>query len=673
MKQPVAPTLDTSLYMLNIFADFFSKCNGKGGCSHCFLHHLTFYEVTFMTAKSTTHEFQAETKKLLDIVINSLYTERDVFIRELISNSADALEKFRHESLTAEDVFDSHVPLEITIDLDEDKHTLTITDTGIGMNHSELEHNLGTIAHSGSNTFLTELAEAAKNDVSLIGQFGVGFYAAFMAGKTVRVQSRSWDGSEGYEWVSDGSGSFTITEMDGLRRGTKIIVELKDDAQDYAKKWQVESVIKRYSAFVPFPIKLEGETVNTVQALWTRNKSEISEQEYNDFYKFVGNAGDEPSYRLHFSADAPLMINALLFVPKENFEVLGFGKMDPGVNLYCQRILIDQHSKNILPEWLRFLKGVVDSEDLPLNISRQALQDNALVAKLRKVVTKRFLKYLDEAAKKDEEKYLEFWSTFGIFLKEGATSDYEYQKELGKLLRFESSKSESGKPVSLADYVLRMNPDQEEIYYINGPSRAAIEAGPYVEMFKKKDIEIIYTLEPIDDFVLSHLGEFDGKKLVSADRADLSIPEGGDDVNEAAEEPGSEQLDKEATDALVGWLKESLKDHVADVIVSKRLVDSPAMIVNPDGYMTSSMERVLAASRAEKGMGLDSGSKKNLEINPKNPIIRKLAQLQASDAEFAADVALQIYDNAMIQAGLVIDPLVMVERNYKILNRAIGE
>ncbi|WP_163336983.1 molecular chaperone HtpG [Desulfopila sp. IMCC35008] len=626
-----------------------------------------------MSDKTKTYEFQAETKKLLDIVINSLYTERDVFIRELISNSADALEKFRHESLTSEDVFDDHVPLEITIDLDEEKHLLTITDTGIGMTRDELEHNLGTIAHSGSNTFLTELAEAVQKDVNLIGQFGVGFYAAFMAGKSVRVQSRSWDGSEGHEWLSDGSGSFSITELEGLRRGTKIIVELKDDAQEYAQKFKVESVVKRYSSFVPFPIKLEGETVNTVQALWTRNRSEISEDEYTEFYKFVGNAVDEPVYRLHFTADAPLMINALLFAPKENFEVLGFGKMDPGVNLYCQRILIDQHSKNILPEWLRFLKGVVDSEDLPLNISRQALQDNALVAKLRKVVTKRFLKYLDEEAKKDEEKYLEFWSTFGIFIKEGATSDYEYQKELGKLLRFESSKSDKGKPVSLADYVLRMNPDQEEIYYINGPSRAAIEAGPYVEMFRKKDIEIIYTLEPIDDFVLSHLAEFDGKKLVSADRADLSIPESGGGKDEDTDDKEEQKLEDEAADSLVSWLKETLKDQVADVIVSKRLVDAPAMIVNPDGYMTSSMERVLAASRAEKGLGLDGGSRKNLEINPKNPIIKRLAELQKEDTDFASDVALQIYDNAMIQAGLVVDPLVMVERNYKILNRAIGD
>ena len=622
-----------------------------------------------MADKTNTYEFKAETKKLLDIVINSLYTERDVFIRELISNSADALEKFRHESLTAENVFDEHVPLEITIDVDEDKKQLVIADTGIGMTRDELENNLGTIAHSGSNTFLSELAEAAKKDVSLIGQFGVGFYSAFMAASKVRVQSRSWDGSEGNEWVSDGTGSFTISESAGLHRGTKIIIELKEDCHQYAQKFKVESIIKQYSAFVGFPIKLDGETVNTVQALWARNRSEIEDEEYTDFYKFIGNASDEPMYRLHFSADAPLAINSLLFVPQENFEVMGFGRVSPGVNLYCQKILIDQHSENILPEWLRFLKGVVDSEDLPLNISRQALQDNALVAKIKKVITKRFLKHLDEEAKKDEEQYLKFWKTFGIYLKEGATSDYEFQKELGKLMRFESSKSEPGKPIGLADYLLRMNPDQEEVYYINGPSRAAIEAGPYVEMFKKKDIEIIYTMEPIDDFVMSHLNEFDGKKLVSADRADLSL--GSETEDDTGDETKTDRLADEEIKKLTEWLKETLGDKVAEVTPSNRLVDLPAMIVNPDGYMTSSMERVMAASRFEKGM-VPEISKKNLEINAASELIQKLSTLVSDDESFAVEVAFQIYDNAMLQAGLNVDPLEMVKRNYRILDKAVS-
>lgn len=625
-----------------------------------------------MTTQTTTHEFQAETRKLLDIVIHSLYTERDVFVRELISNASDALEKFRHESLTAGEVFDSHMPLEINIDLDEEKHTMTITDTGIGMSRHELEGNLGTIAHSGSSAFLEGLAEAAKKDVSLIGQFGVGFYAAFMAASRVRVQSRSWDGSEGHEWSSDGAGTYTISEMPGLHRGTRIIMDLKEDAHAYAQKWKVENIIKQYSSFVPFPIKVAGETVNTVQALWTRNKSEITEQEYTDFYKFIGTAHDEPLYRLHFSADAPLAINALLFVPKENFEIMGFGRVESGVNLYCQRILIDQHSENVLPEWLRFLKGVVDSEDLPLNISRQSLQDNALLAKLRKVITKRFLKFLDEQAQENPEAYLEFWKTFGIYLKEGITSDYEFQKELGKLVRFESSRSEADKPTSLAAYVERMKEGQESIYYINGPSRAAIEAGPYVEMFTRKNIEILYTMEPIDDFVLSHLGEFDGKKLVSADRADLDLgkDETPEEKEEAAKQEG-EQLEQGSKAVLISWLKATLGDKVADVVESKRLAHAPAVIVNPDSYMTSSMERVMAASRREKGL-TPTASKKNLEINMASPLIKRLAELQKSDEGFAAELAAQIYDNAMIQAGLVVDPLTMVERNYRILNRAAG-
>ncbi len=617
-----------------------------------------------------TKEFQAEVKKLLEIVIHSLYTERDIFVRELVSNAADALEKFRHQSLLEEEVFDSHVPLEITIDVDDKNHTLTIIDTGIGMTREELEANLGTIAHSGSNTFLAELAEAAKKDISLIGQFGVGFYSAFMAGQKVRVLSRSYiPDAEGYEWSSDGSGSYTLTPEKGLRRGTKIIVELKDDAHEFADEAKIKQIIKQYSNFVPFSIKVKGETVNTVQALWKRNKNEIKEEEYKEFYKFIGNAFDDPRFRLHFTADAPLAINALLFVPQENIERLGFGRMKSGVNLYCQKVLIEQHSENILPEWLRFLKGVVDSEDLPLNISRQALQDSALVAKLKQVLTKRFLKFLEEQAKEDAEKYNQFFADFGIYLKEGATMDYTYRDEIAKLLRFESSKSEPGKLISLAEYVERMAEGQKEVYYINGPSRAAAESGPYVEAFRKKDIEIIYTLEPIDDFVMNHLGEFDGKKLVSADRADLDLS-----AIKSEEKPEDEEkeasLEPEVVQSLTTWIKDALAGRVKQVIVSKRLVDSPAIIVNPDGYMTSTMERVMQAARLEKGEPFQETGSKNLEINTDHPLIKQLSLLRGTDEDFAKNVIEQIFDNALIQAGLMVDPRKMVERNYKILERA---
>jgi molecular chaperone HtpG len=619
--------------------------------------------------KTETKEFQAEVKKLLDIVIHSLYTERDIFVRELISNAADALEKLRHQSLAEEKVFDSHVPLEISIDVDDKNHTVTITDTGIGMTREELEKNLGTIAHSGSSTFLADLAEAAKKDVSLIGQFGVGFYSAFMAGRKVRVLSRSYlPDAEGYEWSSDGSGSYTLTPEKGIRRGTKIIIELKDDAHEFANEGKIKEIIKQYSNFVPFPIKIKGETVNTVQALWARNKNEIKEEEYTEFYKFIGNAFDDPLFRLHFTADAPLTINALLFVPRENIERLGFGRMKSGVNLYCQKVLIEQHSENILPEWLRFLKGVVDSEDLPLNISRQALQDSALVAKLKQILTKRFLKFLGEQAKADAEKFNEFFAEFGIYLKEGATMDYAYREEIAKLLRFESSKSEPGETISLSEYVERMVEGQKEIYYINGPSRTAAESGPYVEAFKKRDIEIIYTLEPIDDFVMNHIGEFDGKKLISADRADLDLS-GVKTAEETEEKEGESSLEPEVAESLTGWIKESLGGRVKDVMVSKRLVDSPAIIVNPDGFMTSTMERVMQAARLEKGEPLQEMGSKNLEINPRHPLIRQLSLLRGTDELFAREVIEQIFDNALIQAGLMVDPRKMVERSYKILER----
>jgi len=624
-----------------------------------------------MTSKTETREFQAEVKKMLDIVIHSLYTERDIFLRELISNGADALEKLRHQSVAGGEIFDDHLPLAIEISCDEKEHVLTITDTGIGMSREELVANLGTIAHSGSRTFLSHLDDTARKEVNLIGQFGVGFYAAFMAADQVTVQSRSWQkDEEGCEWVSDGAGSYTISACAGLHRGTRIILKLKEDCHKYAEDATIKRIIKQYSSFVSFPVKLGGEEVNTVQALWARNKSEIKDAEYNDFYKFIANAFDEPTFRLHFSADAPLAIKALLFTPKENFETLGFGRTEPGVSLYCQKVLIEQHSKNILPDWLRFLKGVVDSEDLPLNISRQALQDNALLHKINRVLTKRYLKHLEEEAKNNPENYLEFWHQFGIFFKEGVTSDFAHREELGKFLRFESSASEPGKMVGLADYVARMPEAQKEIYFISGPNRAAIEAGPYIEAFRKRQLEIIYTLEPIDDFVMSHLGEFAGKKLVSADRSDLELPATAEvEKGEEQEHTGSE-LAADRLSPLTEWISAALGGRIKEVHVSKRLEDSPAIIVNPGGYMTSSMERVMRAARPEQGSG--EFADKNLEINPRHPLIIALDALRDRDADFARSVMEQIHDNAMVQAGLLVEPQEMVARSYQIMTRALA-
>jgi molecular chaperone HtpG len=608
-----------------------------------------------------TREFQAEVKQLLDIVINSLYTDREIFLRELISNAADALEKFRYENLTSKEDSGDEVPLEISIELDDKEHTLTITDTGTGMTASELVENLGTIAHSGSKEFVRRLGDADRKDLNLIGQFGVGFYAAFMVANQVRVLTRSYrSGAEGCEWVSDGLGNYTIGPAGDLGRGTKIILKLKEDAHEFSGAENIKRIIRQYSSFVPFPIKLNGEQVNTMQALWIRNKNEVTEEEYNEFYKFFSNAYDEPFYRLHFTADAPLSINALLFVPKQNIERFGFGRLEPGVNLYCRKVLIQQHSEGILPEWLRFVKGVVDSEDIPLNISRETMQDSALLARLRKAVTGRFLRFLQEQSKKYPDQYAEFWNQFGIFLKEGAASDFSYSDELARLLRFESSVAEPGKLISLADYTARMKDGQKEIYFINGLTREHIEAGPYLEAFKARGLEVIYTHEPVDDFVLSNLMEYEGKKLVSADQAGLELP---------ALETESEvaPLDEKALKSLTEWFKGALGDKVSEVRESSRLVDSPAVILNLDATMTGSMQRVMQAVHKDMGpLG-----RKVLEINPRHVLIKSLASLQEANPDFAKVVAEQVFDNAQLSAGLVVEPRTMVERIYRIMEQAM--
>ncbi|MFN7141823.1 MAG: molecular chaperone HtpG, partial [Limisphaerales bacterium] len=361
-------------------------------------------------SKTETHHFQAEIQQLLNIVIHSLYTDKEIFVRELISNAADACEKLRFQQTSGKPIHQSDLAPLIAITTDEAAGTITIADSGIGMTHGELVENLGTIAHSGTKAFLKQLAEDKKPDLSLIGQFGVGFYSAFMVATKVTVLSRSFvPDEEGWQWTSEGMGGYELTPAADVQRGTKITLELKDDAREFAKESTIEQIIKRYSSFVPFPIELNGKRLNTVQAIWARSKNEIKEEEYNEFYTFVGHDHDKPLFRLHFSADAPLTIQALLFVPQRNFESMGMGRIDSEVNLYCRKVLIQAKAKGLFPDWLRFLKGVVDSEDLPLNISRETMQDTSLMQKLNKVLTGRFLKFLDEQSEKDPEAYEKFY------------------------------------------------------------------------------------------------------------------------------------------------------------------------------------------------------------------------------------------------------------------------
>ena len=615
-----------------------------------------------MSAKKETKKFQTEVRQLLDIVIHSLYTEREIFLRELISNAADALEKLRYHQLTGSELKDKDLPLEISIDTDETAHTLTISDTGIGMSKKELVEDLGTIAHSGSKEFIRHLSEGEnQKDLNLIGQFGVGFYSSFMVASKVAVYTCSYQPeAESFLWESDGLGSYSITETESVSRGTKIVLHLAENSYDYAKEGTVQRVIKQYSSFVPYPIHVNGKKVNTVDALWTKNKNEIAEEEYTEFYKFVANAFDEPLFRLHFSSDAPININSLLFVPKENFEQFGFGRMEPGVNLYCKKILIQEKSPDVLPEWLRFLRGVIDSEELPLNISRETMQDSALVAKLNRVVTSRFIKFLDNQATEEPELYKVFWEKFNFFIKEGAANDFVHRQDLLKLLQYESSETASGELISLATYAGRLKDGQEAIYYVNGPSREGIESGPYLEVFRNKGYEVIYTYTAIDDYIFSTLGEFEGKKLISADQAELDLGESDQP------ERGEAALSEEEVKALTDWLKEVLGDKVTEVRESKRLTDSPAVVLSP--YGTNSMQRMMQLMNND----ISKLGPSILEINPSHDMIKRLDEARLNGDEFARTAAEQIFENAQIAAGLIVDPRGMVRRLNEILERALG-
>lgn len=607
------------------------------------------------------HTFQAEIQQLLNIVIHSLYTDKEIFVRELISNAADACEKLRFNQAAGTAIHQSDIAPAIILTSDDKAGTLTFTDTGVGMTHDELVKNLGTIAHSGTKAFLQQLAEEKKPDVGLIGQFGVGFYSAFMAAKRVTVLSRSAALDEpGWQWVSEGTGGYEITPAADLPRGTQITLELKDEAKEFAKAHAIERIIQRYSSFVPFPIELNGAKVNTVQALWTRSKSEIKPEEYDEFYQFIGHDHEQPLLRLHFNADAPIAIRSLLFVPAHNLETMSMGRLDSEVNLYCKKVLIQAKAKGLFPEWLRFLKGVADSEDLPLNISRETMQDTSLMQKLNKVLTGRFLKFLDETAEKEPEQYEKFYTEYQRFLKEGIVTDFTHKETLGKLIRYESSATEKGKPTSLADYVKRMGSEQKEIYCLTAPNREAAESSPYYEVFRERKFEVLFLYDAWDEFVMEHLHEFDGKTLKAAEKADLNLTEPKKDG----------ALDEATTKSLSAWLKESLGDKVGEVRLSQRLVDSPAVIVDADKYMTNSMRRMLKAMK--KDDEAVAPAKQDLEINPAHPIITRLEQMRQKDAVFASQVAEQILDNARVAAGVLEDPRTMLKRMNSLLERVLA-
>jgi len=604
-------------------------------------------------------EFQAEVRQLLDIVIHSLYTDKEIFVRELVSNAADSMEKLKHTQLTENHIYQAHLPLEIHLTTDEEARTLTIADHGIGLTRTELVENLGTIAHSGSKAFVEALKNSGKdaNGTQLIGQFGVGFYSAFMVAHKVDVHTRSWQPeAEDLVWSSDGATGYDIAPSENEARGARIVLHLNEADAEFAKASRIKQILTKYSNFVAFPIHLNGERINTVEALWLKPKSEVTQEQYNEFYKFTAHAFEEPSYTLHFAAEGTRNIKALIFAPGENMELWGMGQMQPGVALYCKKVLIDPHPPKLLPEWMRFLRGVIDSEDIPLNISRESMQDSALVRSLGDTVAKRFLKFLDREAADAPEKFSEFYAKFSRFIKEGVATDHEHREAVAKLLRFESSFTEPGKTTSFAEYVSRMKDGQKGIYYQIAPSRSTIESGPYLEAFKARGLEVIYLFEQIDDYVVNSLREFDGKTLQAVNSDKLDLP----DAPEAEGEP----LDAESAAALTTWLGETLKERVTTVRTGTRLVSSHAAALLPEDEPSPQMRQMMRALKQDTGL---DHPKVILELNPRSSLVKNLAAHKDSDAETAALIAEHLLDTTLLSAGLVEDPQTLVTRSQKLL------
>ncbi len=623
--------------------------------------------------ETRSYEFKAEVKQLLDILIHSVYTAKDIFIRELLSNAADALEKVRFRQVREEELADPDAPLEVTISIggEGERKTLVIADRGIGMSEDEIRTNLGTIAHSGATAFLDELKGETKKDLSLIGRFGVGFYSVFMVADEVVVTSRSANPAAApVRWSSDGLGSYAVSDAPtDTPRGTRIEIRLKKDEERFAEKSTIEQAIRKYSNFIPFAIRLEDEQVNQTSALWREPPHQVKAEQYTEFHKFANHAYEDPLLHLHLSVDAPLQFSALLFVPKTNTEVLGFGERKVSLQLYVKRVLIDGENENLLPSYLRFVQGVVECEDLPLNVSRETLQENPLVAKIRDTLTKKLLKQFADLAANDREKYGEFWQTFGRFIKEGH-SDFAHRESIVALLRFDSSHSEKGDDLySLADYVGRMPEGQKAIYYLSGPSRDALVRDPRLEIFRKRGVEVLYLSDLADEFVLGNLGRFEEKELVSADQVkpeDLKEL-GGDGESPSTDEGDDTSVSADSPDVtkLIDRFKSILGERVEDIRTSERLVDSPACLVGDQ--VSGHMDKMLRLMNKDVTL-----PKKTLELNPKHALIRSLERLVERDEEpqFVERVCEQIFEGAMLADGYLTDPHELVRRMHTLMEDA---
>ena len=613
-----------------------------------------------------TRPFETEVRQLLDIVIHAFYSDREVFIRELASNGSDALEKLRLKQLTENSIYQPELELRLNISCDEENKTLSISDSGLGMTEEEIVEYLGTIAHSGTKKYLELIKESQGSSSSqdLIGQFGVGFYSVFMVADEVEVTTRSWQPeAKPVKWISDGKEGYSLGPApEDTPRGTSILIKLKEDADLFAKPDHVRHIVKQYSNFIGFPIDFEGEQLNTVQALWLKNKKEVSAEQYNAFYQFVGHTESDPLGHMHFSAEAPISLSSLLFIPKENPEAMGFGRTEQKVSLYCHKVLIDSKPEGLLPEWLRFLVGVVDSEDLPLNISREMLQDNSLLRKISGIITKRFIKTLEDMAKNNSEQYGEFYTQYNRYIKEGVVTSWEHKEQLGKLLRFESSFTEAGKLTSFADYISRMKENQNDIYVLYGNKRAQLENSPYIDALKARGFEVAFFIESGDQFVIDSLMRMEEKNIKAIDRSDLDLPELDTPDNDR---PG---LDADAATALSSWMSESFKDQFEKVSPGDRAMTAPAMAMQGANDVSPDVKAYLQAM----GQSVPE-THPEIAINPNHPIVMKLEQLRQSDEALAKLLAGQIVNTALLRAGLLDDPAQLAENSQALLEQLLAD
>ena len=611
-----------------------------------------------MTTES--HEFKAEIQQLLNILVHSLYTDRDIFLRELISNASDALSRVQFEMLTNRDVVDPDAELKITIECDKDAHTLTIRDTGIGMTRDEIVENLGTIAHSGAAEFLKKL-QAEKKPADVIGQFGVGFYSVYMVADEVSVTSRSYrPEATAVRWISKGDNTYTLEDAEKADRGTEILVKLKEDAHEYAEEWKLEQIIKKHSDFVSFPISIKDHTANQQTALWRQSPREVTDEQYNNFYQQMTLDFEAPLLHIHFVADVPVDVHAVLFIPAKRERNMFSLRKDDGLKLYCRKVLIQEYFKELLPPYFRFVQGVVDSEDLPLNVSRESIQNNRAMAKLKSTLTHKLIGELEELGKEDAAKYAIFWKEFGPFIKEGIATEPGSQVDLAKLLRFKTNRSDD-EWVSLAAYVERMKPEQDAIYYILGDDVHSIANSPHLDYFRQHDLEVLYLTEPLDSFMVVALKDFNGKKLQNVDDAQLDLPASSD-------QPIESKVADEDYAQLIARIKTVLGDNLTEVRASKVLTDSPCRLVSPEEAAERDMQRV------KRMLGQDYEiPKKIMEINRGHQLIADMAALaQNKQNDVLLDASIQqLYESALLLEGLLPNPAEMVPRIQQLMAAAL--